>query len=159
MTKQQKADEMTKGRITEHTEQMTAEPTAEKTNDDAHEGSTLVTTRHQFHMLLKHDNVDELFLMNITAADDSSHTKEIKVHPLDPQLQNQVDRLLHQYRDRFRVELKKRPHSVYDHKIDTGDEPPHFKNPYRLSPAGMLELKKQIDKLLAEGLIRPSKSP
>jgi hypothetical protein len=36
---------------------------------------------------------------------------------------------------------------------------PIHKSPYRMAPKEQLELKKQLDDLLAKGYIRPSKSP
>jgi hypothetical protein len=36
---------------------------------------------------------------------------------------------------------------------------PIHKSPYRMAPKEQLELKKQLDDLLAKGFIRPSKSP
>ena len=52
------------------------------------------------------------------------------------------------------------PKRQIDHEIDTvpGEAPPH-KSPYKLSPAEMDELKRQIETLLEEGWIRPSSSP
>jgi hypothetical protein len=39
------------------------------------------------------------------------------------------------------------------------DTIPILKSPYRMAPKEQLELKKQLDDLLAKGFIRPSKSP
>ncbi|RKP00828.1 hypothetical protein CXG81DRAFT_19300 [Caulochytrium protostelioides] len=118
-------------------------PTTESTrsiNGPDAEAAVLTTRRH-FNTMLRHGPLEELFLMIIMMTDDDQMS-EIKIHPLSPTLKNKVEQLLHRYCDRFRSDPKKRPHRAYDHKIDTGNEAPHFKNPNRLSPAEMLELKK-----------------
>ncbi|SAM00834.1 hypothetical protein [Absidia glauca] len=45
------------------------------------------------------------------------------------------------------------------HAIDTGDALPTHRNPYKMSPRELKELKRQLDELLELRLIRPSVSP
>lgn len=67
-----------------------------------------------------------------------------------------------QYDDVFPKDLPKQlpPHRSIDHKIELvpGSTPPS-RPVYRMSPAELDELKKQLTELLDHGFIRPSKSP
>jgi hypothetical protein len=47
---------------------------------------------------------------------------------------------------------------VFEIKLVPGTQPIH-KTPYRMAPKEQVELKQQLDDLLAKGFIRPSKSP
>jgi hypothetical protein len=47
---------------------------------------------------------------------------------------------------------------VFQIKLVPGTQPIH-KTPYRMAPKEQVELKWQLDDLLAKGFIRPSKSP
>ena len=52
------------------------------------------------------------------------------------------------------------PRRDVDHRIElTQSTPPTLRSVYRMSPAELDELKKQLDELVASGFIRPSKSP
>jgi hypothetical protein len=48
--------------------------------------------------------------------------------------------------------------TVFEIKLVPGTQP-IFRTPYRMAPVEQVELKKQLDDLLAKGFIRPSKSP
>ncbi|GJP46117.1 hypothetical protein CLOM_g5440, partial [Closterium sp. NIES-68] len=52
------------------------------------------------------------------------------------------------------------PYRTHQHEIveEIGSKPT-FREPYRLSPTELVDMKKQIEYLLAKGLIRPSTSP
>ncbi|GJP81501.1 hypothetical protein CLOP_g11647 [Closterium sp. NIES-67] len=52
------------------------------------------------------------------------------------------------------------PYQTHQHEIvkESGSKPT-FRAPYRLSPTELADMKKQIDYLLENGLIRPSTSP
>ena len=51
------------------------------------------------------------------------------------------------------------PDRNVQHVIDTGDAAPVTRAPYKMSPAELDELKKQLDELLKKGHIKPSTSP
>lgn len=51
------------------------------------------------------------------------------------------------------------PTPYIEHRIDTGDAPPVASTPYRLSPARKEILKREIDALLASGIIEECDSP
>ena len=44
------------------------------------------------------------------------------------------------------------------HNIDTGESPPVYKLPYRKSPAELLAIKAELERMLAPNIIRPSHS-
>ena len=70
--------------------------------------------------------------------------------------------LLAEFRDVFPDEPPNRlpPRRDVDHRIElTQTTPPTPRPVYRMSPAELDELKKQMDELVASGFIRPSKSP
>ena len=55
-----------------------------------------------------------------------------------------------------KIELK---NSIGTHKIDTGNEGPVFSPMYRQGPKMDAEIKKMVNELLSQGIIRPSTSP
>src|SRR5207302_9908725 len=71
-------------------------------------------------------------------------------------------KLLGRYRDVFPKDLPLGlpPKRDVDHRIELepGSEPP-TKAPYRMSPAQLDELKKQLNELLEKKFVQPSKSP
>lgn len=70
--------------------------------------------------------------------------------------------LLQEFTDVFPAELPEGlpPSRGVDHRIDLEPgHPPPFRAIYRLSYKELAELKKQLDELLKQGYIRPSKSP
>ena len=73
----------------------------------------------------------------------------------------ETQRLMCEYRDVFPPDLPRKvpPDRDVDHRIDLvpGSSPPS-RPTYRMSPTELDELKKQLDDLIAKGLIRPSKS-
>ena len=74
----------------------------------------------------------------------------------------QVQELLNEFSDIFPKELPAGlpPQRQLDHRIELvpGAEPPH-RAPYRMSPQGLDELKKQLKDLTEKGYIQPSVSP
>ena len=85
-----------------------------------------------------------------------------KVTEAEPAVQQQLRATLEEFQDVFPDKLPygPPPKRQIDHEIDTvpGEAPPH-KSPYKLSPAEMDELKRQIETLLEQGWIRPTSSP
>lgn len=70
------------------------------------------------------------------------------------------DDLVKQYTDVFKNELPGLPpERDVKHVIDTGDAKPVSRAPFKMSPAELDELQKQLKQLLSLGLIRPSTSP
>lgn len=73
----------------------------------------------------------------------------------------ETQRVLSEYPDVFPPDLPKRvpPDREVDHRIELvpGSTPP-CRPTYRMSPAELDELKRQLDDLISKGLIRPSKS-
>ena len=74
----------------------------------------------------------------------------------------QVGEILRDFSDVFPKDLPKElpPQREVDHRIELipGAEPPH-RAPYRMSPQGLDELRKQLKDLTEKGYIRPSVSP
>jgi hypothetical protein len=70
-------------------------------------------------------------------------------------------RVVCNYPDVFPLELPGIPptrNTVFEIKLVPGTQP-IYKSPYRMAPMEQVELKRQLDDLLAKGFIRPSKSP
>jgi hypothetical protein len=70
--------------------------------------------------------------------------------------------ILSDFSDVFPPELPSHlpPQRDVDHRIElTQTSPPTLRSVYRMSPAELDELKKQLDELVAAGFIQPSKSP
>lgn len=83
---------------------------------------------------------------------------------------NEIDRsqfitlvqLLSNYKDIFAIDPDKVGHvkeSLVTHSIDTGDAKPINQGPRRVSPTQRMIIKETIDRLLAAGIISPSRSP
>ena len=73
-----------------------------------------------------------------------------------------AERLVEEYRDVFPDELPRGlpPTRAVDHRIELTDAtPPIHRGLYRMSPAELDELNKQINELLSAGFIQPSTSP
>ena len=88
----------------------------------------------------------------VTMNDDKTQTQYPK----------EVQVILDDYANVFPRELPARlpPQRDLDHRIELvpGAEPPH-RAPYRMSPKGLDELKKQLQDLTEKGYIQPSVSP
>jgi hypothetical protein len=62
--------------------------------------------------------------------------------------------------DRFATDPKSPDTTnVVEHKIDTGEHPPIYTHPYRVSPIVMTQQGKEIETMLRNGIITPSESP
>ena len=76
--------------------------------------------------------------------------------------QGELRNIIEEYKDVFPEKLPKGrpPRREIEHSIEleTGTQPPN-KPPYKLSPAENDELRAQIEELLQQGFIRPSRSP
>jgi hypothetical protein len=94
---------------------------------------------------------DQMVLCVIKAAAPTVHADHSAVD---------LSGLLGQYKDVFGLPPGQPPERAVAHEIvlEPGKEPPH-KGLYRMSEEELQELKKQIEKMLADGYIRPSVSP
>ncbi|GJP60953.1 hypothetical protein CLOP_g18172 [Closterium sp. NIES-67] len=73
-----------------------------------------------------------------------------------------IKELLKEFQDIFPDDLPNElpPYRTHQHEIvEEPGSKPTFRAPYRLSPTELTDMKKQIEYLLAKGLIRPSTSP
>ena len=79
---------------------------------------------------------------------------------VDPVTMQQFKVLLHKYPEAFYL-----PGSQlgtingFYHNIDTGQSPPVYRLPYRKSPAELCAIKNELQKMLSQGIIKPSHSP
>jgi hypothetical protein len=97
-------------------------------------------------------STNEVQMMNVEQHTEINRNTEEKV----------ARELYEEFRDVFPEELPKRlpPQREIDHKIDLVEGSLPVSRPtYRMSPVELDELKKQLDEALANGQIRPSKSP
>ena len=91
-------------------------------------------------------------------SDDGGHTESGAPKKDNPALAS----ILNEFADVFEENEEPRfpPKREVDHVIEvTPGARPHFQQPFRLSLAERAELKRQLEGLLAAGLVRPSKSP
>ena len=70
--------------------------------------------------------------------------------------QEELDNLLRDFKDVVTMELGKV--TAVSHAIDTGQAPPIHSHPYRIAP-GLKELHQEIQSLVQEGVLVPSRSP
>ncbi|GJP54766.1 hypothetical protein CLOM_g13812 [Closterium sp. NIES-68] len=73
-----------------------------------------------------------------------------------------IKELLKEFQDILSYDLPNKlpPYRMHQHEIvEEPSSKPTFRAPYRLSPTQLADMKKQIEYLLAKGLIRPSTSP
>ena len=93
---------------------------------------------------------------------DDDQTVEINDDKTKTPYPKEVQKILKEYADVFPKDLPAGlpPQRDVDHRIELipGAEPPH-KAPYRMSPQGLDELKKQLKDLTEKGYIQPSISP
>ena len=101
---------------------------------------------------------DSVFLAMISPAADAAAAAaddQEEDHPTLAQLQADYSDL---FKEHLPTELP--PKRDVDHKIDIEPGvPPPCRQPYRMSPGELDELKKQLQDLIDNGLIRPSSSP
>jgi hypothetical protein len=89
----------------------------------------------------------------------SQEEARFKVEALVENGDKELTKIVHTYRDRFQTdETMLPPRREHDHAIPTGTAPPINLAAYRLSPLQQEELQRQVESLLARGLIRPSGS-
>jgi hypothetical protein len=109
----------------------------------------------QINKILRHDAAEYLLLASVSPPIDSDPSNP-------PILSPETKSILTEFRDVFPPQLPNQlpPARDVDHRIElTQTSPPTLRSVYRMSPAELDELKKQLDELVASGFIQPSKSP
>ncbi|KAG2209354.1 hypothetical protein INT45_002604, partial [Circinella minor] len=103
----------------------------------------------QINQAIRHKEVEEVYLLHLLESD-------IKENKIPEELQPLVD----EYQEIFQDELPGLPPDRgFEHVIDTGDEKPVSRPPYKMSPLELDELRCQLNELLELGLVVPSSSP
>jgi len=105
--------------------------------------------------LIKRKQVETLILASVMEKDSNKEKRK-------RELETCTSEIMSEYKDVFPDDLPSTlpPKREVDHKIELlpGSQPTH-QGIYRMSPAELDELKKQLDQLLSYGFIRPSTSP
>ena len=118
--------------------------------------STVLLSSTQFRRAIRH--ADQTFLCMVQPTNDHTQASSNSSHQGPKWLLD----LLKEYNDVFpeKLPLDLPPKRSVDHAIETipGSEPPS-RPPYRLPPAQLEVMRRNIDELLKAGLIRPSVSP
>jgi hypothetical protein len=107
----------------------------------------------QIRKIIRRNQAQCVILASVHAKHDN-HNSE----PPSPETQP----LLTEFHDVFPPQLPNHlpPRRAIDHRIElTQTSPPTLRSVYRMSPAEMDEMKRQLDELSAAGFIQPSKSP
>lgn len=112
-------------------------------------GLEYLLSHKQIDKALKSDVVEETFLIHPVTDDKDEEPGAM------------LKDLVHEFGDVFRDDLPPElpPDRGVEHVIETGDAKPVSRQPYKMSPAELVELRKQLDELLRLGLIEPSASP
>ena len=122
--------------------------------DTARVASTLLTAKQADREALQNENV---MLVYIRSVADTTHLDRVDI-PLE-RAGILIEPLRLAYQDIFPSKLVGLPpNRAVEADLDTTEDKPIYKAPYRLSPRERGELKRQITELLAAGFIRPSTS-
>jgi hypothetical protein len=114
----------------------------------------LLSSIRQIKKLARKNQIESIILASIDSTNSSISTSTT--------FNSHAQTVLHEFADVFPPQLPSQlpPQRDIDHRIDlTQSSPPTLRPVYRMSPAELDELKKQLDDLLAAGFIQPSKSP
>src|ERR1043165_1608196 len=87
-----------------------------------------------------------------------TQTKE-KTKILSREKEMQLTQLLEEYSDIFIKEGELGRTEIMQHRIYTENVPSIFQRPYKMSPKENEIIRKELDKMLEQGVIRPSQSP
>jgi transposase InsO family protein len=113
----------------------------------------LLSSIGQIQKLARKDQIDSIILASIECDDSSIN--------ICPPTDSHTQEIIHEFQDVFPPQLPSQlpPQRDIDHRIElTQTSPPTLRPVYRMSPAELDELKKQLDELVTSGFIRPSKS-
>ncbi|KAG2212941.1 hypothetical protein INT45_002311, partial [Circinella minor] len=112
-------------------------------------GLRYLLSHKQINRAIRHKEVKEVYLLHFSDSD-------LEENKIPEELQPLVE----EYQDIFRDELPGLPPDRgFEHVIDTGDEKPVSRPPYKMSPLELDELRRQLNELLELGLVVPSASP
>ncbi|KAJ8651386.1 hypothetical protein O0I10_013083, partial [Lichtheimia ornata] len=123
---------------------------------------------HQYLLRPKHERTfpDLAYLLSDRQLQRHDRLKKISefylcyVKPSENVDKESIDALLNEFKDVFQDRLPGLPRERdVAHIIDTGDAEPINRPPFKMSPLGLDELRKQLKELLDLRLIRPSTSP
>ncbi|MCW3101545.1 MAG: uncharacterized protein JWL77_7163 [Chthonomonadaceae bacterium] len=137
--------------LTESVASLKSTPTPTKTPTS----TVQLCSIQQVRKLIRRDKAQCIILATVQANEDGNTTQS-KSHCTETQS------VLSEFHDVFPSQLPHHlpPRREIDHRIElTQTSPPTLRSVYRMSPAELDELKKQLDELVAAGFIRPSKSP
>ena len=100
-------------------------------------------------------------IREVTVAAVEDGYKTFDVNPkLSPQERVELDELLQENCDLFAVNPKKPGWTTLcEHSIETGDATPIKDRPRRMPPKWEMEVERQLDEMLTNGVCRPSHSP
>src|ERR1043165_6966469 len=88
----------------------------------------------------------------------TTQTKE-KTKILSREKEMQLTQLLEEYSDIFVKEGELGRTEIMQHRIYTENVPPIFQRPYEMSPKENEIIRKELDKMIEQGVIKPSQSP
>ena len=120
-----------------------------------------LVTAKQLARLARHETLQCMFVKLVDDAEGDATLHAADATPTQPQ-HRKAAALLKEFSDVFPSGL---PHGLppsrtIEHRIELeADAQPPSRPTFRMSPKELDELKKQLDELLAKGLIQPSKSP
>ncbi|KAG2217577.1 hypothetical protein INT45_012433 [Circinella minor] len=112
-------------------------------------GLRYLLSHKQINRAIRHKEVKEVYLLHLSDSD-------LEENKIPEELQPLVE----EYQDIFRDELPGLPlDRGFEHVIDTGDEKPVSRPPYKMSLLELDELWRQLNELLELGLVVLSASP
>ena len=115
---------------------------------------------------LKEEFVNEIHSSPIDSKDEDPRLQEVlskvsvNTDHLSSSEMSEITNLFNEYIDIFKVEGG--PHGDYSgvkHEIKTNGHPPIRSRPYRYTPHIQAEIKKQVNEMLDQGIIKESTSP
>lgn len=133
------------------------QPPQRSTEHTTHHTITVVSATTLLRTLRKPAKVDSVYLLVPKAIERAPTPSQNTTTPPPPSIQ----RVVNEYGDLFaEPTAPPPPRPQHDHTIQVlPQQRPPFSHPFRLSPQDKLELQRQLEQLLDQDRIRPSKSP